>query len=190
MKPASVLMTAEELLAHPPLHVRSELVRGRLIVREPASWRHGDVAARLLMAIGNHLAAERKANGWTSPRGRVVAAETGFTLQRNPDTVRAPDVAYIREDRWRNLPDQAFADIAPDLAVEVLSPSDRPGAVRAKAADWLNAGSALVWTIDPARRLAHVYRADGSESECAADQVLDGEDVIPGLRIHLADMID
>ena len=116
MKPASVLMTAEELLAHPPLHVRSELVRGRLIVREPASWRHGDVAARLLMAIGNHLAAERKANGWTSPQGRAVAAETGFTLQRNPDTVRAPDVAYIREDRWRNLPDLAFAPSCPRVS--------------------------------------------------------------------------
>lgn len=188
--PAPALITAEELLANPLPNVRTELVRGHLVVREPASWRHGDIAARLLVAISNHLTAERRRNGWTAPRGRVVAAETGFTLYRNPDTVRAPDVAYIREERWQSLSNDGFAEFAPDLAVEVLSPSDRPGAVFAKLADWLDAGTLLVWIVDPARRVAHVHRADGSDAQCTADDALDGEDVLPGLRVPLADMID
>lgn len=190
MNAMPTMMTAEELLASPRSNVRSELVRGRLVVREPASWRHGDVAARLLVAISNHLTAERRDRGMAAARGRVVAAETGFTLQRNPDTVRAPDVAYIRSERWPTADIPGFAEFAPDLAVEVLSPSDRAGSVLAKVADWLDAGTLLVWIVDPARRLARVYRADGSESILASHESLSGEDVIPALVIALPDMID
>ena len=182
MHSAPPLMTAEELLAHPIANARTELVRGRLIVREPARLRHGDVAARLLMAIGNHVTRERL--------GRVLTAETGFTLERSPDTVRAPDVAFICTDRWPATEPPGFAEMAPDLAVEVLSPSDRPGAVLAKISDYLEAGTRLVWVVDPLKRSARVYRADGSVAVLDVTGSLLGEDVIPGLAISLSDMVD
>ena len=122
--------------------------------------------------------------------GVVLAAETGFTLFRNPDTVRAPDVAFICAERVPAKPMHAYPEFAPDLAVEVLSLSDRPGQVLEKVGDWLNAGTRLVWIIDLQRRLARVYRADGSESRLAADDSLDGETVLPGMKIRLMDMID
>jgi len=183
-------MSAEELLANPIEHARTELVRGRMIVREPAGWTHGDVAARVLVALSEYLTAERRARGLAVPRGRVLAAETGFTLQRNADTVRAPDVAYVRWERCPAVPPAGFAEFAPDLAVEVLSPSDRAGDVLAKVADWFMAGTLLVWLVDLSRREARVYRADGSVTILVAPGALSGEEIIPGLLIELADLFD
>src|SRR3990172_3882680 len=105
--------------------------------------------------------------------GEVLAAETGFKLASNPDTVRAPDVAFIRSDRLPDPPPAGYAEVAPDLVVEVLSPNDRPGKVLAKVADWLSAGNSLVWVVDPARLSARVYRADGSEAFVTAEGSLD-----------------
>src|SRR5256885_16464745 len=118
------LLTAEELLRLNLPNKRTELVDGRLYVREPAGARHGEAAARLLSAIVVHVYGHKL--------GRVFTAETGFTLRTNPDTVRAPDVAFVREDRAAELPSHGYAAMAPDLVVEVLSPDDRPGEVRAK----------------------------------------------------------
>lgn len=190
MLPAPTMMTADELLTLDMPHTRTELVRGRLVVREPAGWRHGDVAARVLVAISNYLAADRNRHASAVARGMVVAAETGFTLQRNPDTVRAPDVAYVRADRLPSGSHTGFAEFAPDLAVEVLSPSDRPGEVLAKVADWLTAGTSLVWTIDPERCGVRVYRADGSDTVLTAADQLDGEDVLPGFSASIAALVD
>lgn len=167
-------MTADELVRLNLPNKRTELVRGVLVVREPAGYRHGDVAMRLAVAIFNYV----EAHGL----GRVFAAETGFTLARNPDTVRAPDVAYISAARLPDPLPRGFAELAPDLAVEVLSPGDRPGEVLAKVGDWLNAGARLVWVVDPARVLARVYRADGSESMLDDTDALRGEDVLPGFE--------
>ena len=173
-------MTAEEMLRSRLPNKRTELVRGVLVVREPAGYHHGDVAARLLVAIANHV----NANGL----GRVFAAETGFRLTRNPDTVRAPDVAYISTARLPDPPPRGFAELAPDLAVEVLSPDDRPGEVLAKVGDWLNAGARVVWVVDPVRVIARVYRADGSESIVDEAGALQGEDVLPGFEYPLSAM--
>jgi Uma2 family endonuclease len=79
--------------------------------------------------------------------------------------------------------------MAPDLAVEVLSPDDRPGEVLEKVADWLKAGCRLVWVVDPERRLARIYRADGSETHITHEGSLDGEDVLPGFRQPLAEAV-
>ena len=173
-------MTAEELLRSSLPNKRTELVRGVLVVREPAGYHHGDVAARLLVAIANHV----NANGL----GRVFAAETGFRLTRNPDTVRAPDVAYISAARLPDPAPRGFAELAPDLAVEVLSPDDRPGEVLAKVGDWLNAGARVVWVVDPVHVIARVYRADGSESIVDEAGALQGEDVLPGFEYPLSAM--
>ena len=171
-------MTPEELLRLNLPNKRTELVRGVLVVREPAGYQHGDVAMRLAAAIFTHV----QARGL----GRVFAAETGFTLARKPDTVRAPDVAFISTARLPDPPPRGFAELAPDLAVEVLSPDDRPGEVLAKVADWLNAGARLVWVVDPVRVLARVYRADGSESILDDADALRGEDVLPGFEYPLS----
>ena len=178
----ATLMTAEDLLANPVPHKCTELVAGRILVREPPGYRHGYVASQLLTTIGIHVRAHKL--------GQVLAAETGFTLFRNPDTVRAPDVAFIRAERVPSPLPTGYAEFAPDLAVEVLSPSDRAGRVLAKVGDWIDAGALLVWIVDPERRIARVYRADGSQAVLTADDVLDGEDVLPGFSIGLADVID
>jgi Uma2 family endonuclease len=171
-------MTAEQLARAGVANKSAELVRGVLIVREPAGYLHGDVAAELLVAIANHADAYNL--------GRVFAAETGFTLTRNPDTVRAADVAFISAARLPHPPPRGFAELAPDLAVEVLSPDDRPGEVLAKVGDWLNAGARAVWVVDPIRVIARVYRADGSESILGETDALVGEDVLPGFEYKLS----
>jgi Uma2 family endonuclease len=174
-------MTADELLRTrlPDKHV--ELVRGVLVVREPAGGRHGYVTARLTKRLMDIV----EARGL----GSVFAAETGFQLSADPDTVRAPDVAFVSSAR---LPDPELAGypaLAPDLVVEVLSPGDRPGETLAKVGEWLTAGARLVWVVDPARRLARVYRQDGSETLVTEAESLDGEDVVPGFECRLGEIM-
>jgi Uma2 family endonuclease len=174
-------MTADELLRLRLPHARTELVRGALVVREPAGYRHGRVAMNLALRLGAHVERTRA--------GQLFAAETGFTLARGPDTVRAPDIAFIRRERLPDPEPAGFPDLAPDLVVEVLSPDDRSGDVLAKVADWLSAGTRLVWVVDPSRRLARVYQSDGTEVLVAADEALDGQDVVPGFSCTLAEIL-
>ena len=180
MAPATS-MTAEELLRLNLPDRRTELVKGVLVVREPAGYRHGEVAMNLGTVIHEFVRRHKL--------GRVLAAETGFKLFANPDTVRAPDVAFVRADRVPDPPPTGFAAMAPDLAVEVLSPDDRPGEVLEKVGDWLNAGVRLAWVVDPVRNVVRVYRADGTETHLAAGDTLDGEDVLPGFSCRLTDVL-
>lgn len=170
-------MTADELLQASYPDKRTELVRGRLVVREPAGGRHGFVTAR--------LAARLTVYGEEHDLGRVYAAETGFHIEREPDTVRAPDVAFIARRRVPGPEPAGFPTLAPDLVVEVLSHDDHPGDVLRKVGDWLAAGTRLVWVIDTERGGARVYRPDGTVTMVGGDGVLDGEDVVPGFRLPL-----
>ena len=179
--PPAELMTAEDLLHLNLPNKRTELVRGILVVREPAGYTHGRVAMNVAMKLGTHVE--------HGGAGQLFAAETGFTLARKPDTVRAPDVAFVRRDRLLDPATRGFPDLAPDLVVEVLSPDDRPGEVLAKVADWLSAGTRLVWVIDPERRAARVYRADGSQSFIREHESLVGEDVLPGFSCLLESIL-
>jgi Uma2 family endonuclease len=178
-------MTAEELLSYEARHKRTELVGGRLVVREPASYQHGVVAGRVFARLSAWLEQDRVARGASEPLGDALAAETGFTLSRKPDTVRAPDVAYVRAERRPTIT-RGFPELAPDLAVEVLSPDDRPGEVLAKVGDWLKAGTELVWVIDPQRRHARHFAADGTVIILGEHDALDGAPVLPGLRVPLS----
>jgi len=179
--PPTALMTADELLQVriPDKHV--ELVRGVLVVREPAGSTHGLVA----MSLGAELTVYVKHRG----AGGVFAAETGFKLATDPDTVRAPDIAFVRRERMPPPNATGYPALAPDLVVEVLSPGDRPGDVLAKVADWLSAGTRLVWVVEPLRRLARVYRHDGTETIIGEDDALDGADVLPGFACRLASIL-
>lgn len=180
MSPAA-LMTADELLhtSIPDKHV--ELVRGVLVVREPAGSTHGLV----VMNLGAELTVFVK----HAHAGGVFAAETGFKVTTDPDTVRAPDIAFVSRERMPPPDDTGYPALAPDLVVEVLSPGDRPGEVLAKVADWLSAGTRVVWVVEPQRRLARVYRQDGSETIVTAEGALDGEDVLPGFSCPLASIL-
>jgi len=181
-------MTAEELVGYDIPGKRVELVRGQVMVREPASLRHGEVSLRIGVALANHLAQERDAQGWALARGRVATADPGFTLARSPDTVRAPDVAYVSRERHSGPMPEGFPQFAPDLAVEVRSRGDRAGDVQAKVGDWLSAGTTLVWVIDPARKAATVYRADGTVSVLGGDDALTGEALLPGFGLPLREL--
>jgi len=175
------LMTAAELAE---LHIpnkSTELVRGRLIVREPPSTYHGQVSGRLTYLLGHHI--------YDRGVGEVFGQDTGFHIFSNPDSVRAPDVAFVRKERLERLPRRGFARLAPELCVEVMSPDDRPGEVLSKVGDWLEAGVVLVWVIDPAKHEARVYRADGSIALVHADGVLEGEEVLPGFALPLAEVL-
>lgn len=177
----SATLTADDLLHLRLPHKRTELVRGRLVVREPAGYRHGVIAARIAHLLVDFV----EARGL----GQVVGAETGFTVGRDPDTVRAPDAAFIARERLPSPTPRGFAELAPDLVVEVLSPDDRPGDVLGKVGEWLSAGSRLVWVVDAERGEARVYRADGTQAVVGPGEGLEGEDVLPGLAIPLSALL-
>ncbi len=178
---APALTTAEQLLHLNLPNKRTELVRGALVVREPAGGSHGRVAMNLAVELGIHIR--------QTHQGYLFAAETGFVLERDPDTVRAPDIAFVQRARWPQPEPVGFPELAPDLVAEVKSPGDRPGEVLVKVAAWLDAGVRLVWVIDPQQRAARAYRADGSETVIAAEGSLDGEDVLPGFACLLSEIL-
>jgi len=177
----SQLVTAEEL---PRLHVpgkTEELVRGHLVVREPPGTRHGAVAARLTYLIADHV--------YRHDLGVMCSQDTGFKIESNPDTVRAPDVAFVSHARAGQIPARGYAPFAPDLVVEIVSPDDRPGEGLAKVGQWLDAGVTLVWVIDPLRREARAYGSDGALTLVSAEGELRGEPVLPGFVFTLADAL-
>ncbi len=180
---AAVRTTAEDLTSMPEDGRRRELVNGKIIEMAPAGFEHGDVAA----GIGAELRTHVHGNGL----GRVLAAETGFLLSRSPDTVRAADAAFVAADRLPP-PDRraGFLEMAPDLAVEVVSPSDRAGAVLAKATAWLDAGSRAVWVVYPAARTVAVHSPGGHVQLLAGTDVVSGGDVVPGFEITVAALFD
>jgi Uma2 family endonuclease len=176
-------ITAEELLRMPDDGFRYELVRGELRKMPPAGDEHGYVASELGAELRNHV----KANYL----GRTYAAETGFLISRNPDTVRAPDAAFVNREQVEEVGHTGgYFPGAPDLAVEVLSPNDTHAEVTEKALSWLDAGSRMVLVADPKRRAVTVYR---SRSEiriltAEASDAMDGGDVVPGWKLPVAEL--
>jgi Uma2 family endonuclease len=170
--------TAEELLGMPDDGFRYELVRGELRRMSPAGRHHGRVAARILVLLAKHVDA--------SDLGELFAAETGFWIERGPDTVRAPDVAFIRRARAAEFQDEeGYAQTAPDLAVEVVSPNDRRREVAEKAVAWLDAGTRMVLVIDPSRRTATVYSPGGEVRVLTEEDFVEGGSVVPGWRVRV-----
>lgn len=173
-------MTAAELERYPVPNKQTELLRGKLVVREPPGTLHGLISGTLTLFLGDYV----RRNGL----GMVCGQDTGFKIESNPDTVRAPDVAFISRNRLAQIPPRGYAPLAPDLVAEILSPDDRPAEVLAKVADWLEAGTRLVWVIDPAVPEARIYRGDGTLSLVGANGMLEGEGTIPGFSCTLAEI--
>lgn len=171
-------MTAEDLL-HLNDEYRYDLIRGELIRMSPASRGHGRIALRVGRLIGAYVDEHQL--------GEAHAAETGFILARNPDTVLAPDVAFVRAERLTaELDDDGFLPLAPDLAVEVVSPSDRMTEVTDKVMTYLDAGVPLVWVIQPRQRIVTAYGQGDVIRVYRENDEIDGGDVLPGLRIPVA----
>jgi len=161
--------------------VRRELVCGELRVMVPPGAEHGLVAA----AVGGLLFAHVRQTG----SGVTFAAETGFVLARDPDTVRAPDAAFVSKERVEAVGRTAkYWPGAPDFAVEVVSPDDSFHEVQDKALEWLTAGTVAVLVLDPPKRTATVYRAHGDAHVYRADDTLDLSDAVPGFHVAVAEL--
>ncbi|HEX6853638.1 MAG TPA: Uma2 family endonuclease [Candidatus Polarisedimenticolaceae bacterium] len=176
-------MNHEALYTLPDDGFRHELQAGCVVSEPPTGFAHGDAAGRVAAAIGAHARATRS--------GRLIVAEAGFLLASDPDTVRCPDVAFVSASRLALVRDgrRAFPG-PPDLAVEVVSPSNSPGEMHAKVADYLAAGSKLVWVVDPETKTVAVYRTLLAPRFLGADDVLDGEDVVPGFTLPVAEIFE
>jgi len=170
--------TAEDLLALADDENLYELVRGELIVMTPASARHGKFASRLDRALGGYV----EEHGL----GEAYTAEPGFELEAEPLTIRAPDVAFVRRERIppEGEPEEFWA-IAPDLVIEIISPSETAQEIHEKVADYLRAGTQLLWLVYPASQTAMEYRPPMEARRLIVEDDLDGGDVVPGFRYPL-----
>ncbi|MYA41249.1 MAG: Uma2 family endonuclease [Gammaproteobacteria bacterium] len=173
------LLTAEELLRLDAEGVRGELIRGVLCETMPTGELHG----KIVMRLGGLLF------GFVEPEGlgTLFASDSGIWLERDPDTVREPDIAFTSSQR---LPLDAwnagYAEVVPDLVVEVASPSDSRREVHDKAHMWLNHGVRLVWVVQPETRTVDVYRPDGAIATLGEQDSLDGLDVLPGFTCDVS----
>ena len=147
----------------------------------PSGWKHGEVVSELHILLGRHIK--------DNDLGRLFGAETGFLIASDPDTVRAPDIAFIAKENLPNSdPSDAFWPGAPDLAVEVLSPSDRTGEVDEKIQDWLTAGVRLVWIVDPKLCTVTAYRSATDVTTHTATDQLEGGRIVPGFLCQIAEI--
>ena len=169
-------LTEADLANLPDDESRHELVAGILVAEPLPSPRHDRTFRRLLRLLGDFVA--------THELGEVFG-ETGFVLARDPDTVRGPDLSFVSRERLSNFDDARFFSGSPDLAVEILSPSNRRGAIHAKVADYLAAGTRLVWVVDPERKSITTYRTLLAPRRLESHEALSGEDLLPGLVIPL-----
>ena len=177
------IASAEQLFQAPDSGNRLELVRGVLIVMSPAGSEHGWIAARILTRLANHV----EANGL----GRVYAAETGFLIEVNPDTVRAPDAAFVSQERIDKAPPSpSYLQVAPDLVVEVVSPSDPSTDVEAKAEQWLEAGSRIVLVADPINQTLRVYKSKAQIEVLHSGEEFSSGDVCGDWKISVNEIFD
>lgn len=181
MAAQKTLLTAEDLARMPDDGNRYELVKGELRAMPYAGWEQGVVSGRLVLEVGNHVKAH--------DLGEVLTNDPGFRIEREPDTVRAPDLAFVAKARLpAGRPSRAFPDIAPDLLAEVVSPSQTAAQLQEKIHQWLEAGVRLVWVLYPLTRSVIAYRSPSDVRALTENDQLDGGDVLPGLTCQVRDL--
>ena len=170
-------MTAEELMQLDGPN-RHELIKGELLTMPPPQFEHGRVVANLTILLGPHV----KANNLG-----YICAETGYKLETNPDTVLGPVVSFVSRERAGNVP-QGYYSGTPDVAVEVLSPSDRRSRVEWKTDLWLSLGARSVWVVNPKLRTVEVVRASGRKLFHESDELVD--DTVPGFHVAVSEIFN
>jgi Uma2 family endonuclease len=170
-------MTAEELMHLDDDSHRHELIKGELLTMPPPGYPHGVVTMNLSVLLFTYVK--------TNNLGRV-AAEMGYKLESNPDTVLAPDISFIARDRV-GIRSEGYRSDPPDLAIEVLSPNDRRAQVERKTSLWLELGAKSVWNVNPRQRTVEVCRADGEKTLFHdTDELVD--DTVPGFRLKVSEI--
>ena len=175
---STALITAEELMELPDDGFRYELINGELEKLPPPGPPHGRIALRLSVPLTQFI--------WDHGLGEAFATDTGFKLTSNPDTVLAPDYAFVTNERFAEGRDtEGYWPGPPNLAVEVLSPSDRPGKVKQRISRWFSFGAKQLWIVDPKRRTVTVYRSPSDTTTFSGSDSLEAPDLLPGFRISL-----
>ncbi len=178
-----VQTTADELLHLPRGNKRFELIRGELKTMAPAGSEHGNLAMDFGTLLNVYVRAHKL--------GKVYAAETGFKLTTNPDTVRAPDAAFISQARLDEVgPVKGYWPGAPDLAVEVVSPNDLYTEVSEKVAEWLEAGSGMVVVVNPRSHQIFIHLSPTEVKVLGVEDTLEGGDVVPGWQLPIRELFD
>lgn len=174
------LWTVEEVEQLADDEFRYALIRGELHRMPPPGYRHG----RVVMAVGAHLYYFIKEHNLGE-----ITDQSGYIFERDPDTLLGPDLAFVQR---AHVPtdETTYPEVAPDLAVEVISPSQSGPSVEEKAAMYLATGVRLIWIIDPERRTVRIHRSDGSETLLNEQDEIDGEDVLPGFRLSVARLLN
>jgi Uma2 family endonuclease len=175
---STALMTAEELMELPRDGFRYELINGELEKMPPPGHPHGRITIRLSVPLSQFI--------WDQQLGEVFAADTGFKLTTDPDTVLAPDFAFVTNKRFEEgSKTEGYWPGPPDLAVEVLSPNDRPGKVNKKISRWFSFGTKQVWIVDQKHSTVTVYRSPSDTTTFSGSDYLEAPDLFPGFRISL-----
>jgi Uma2 family endonuclease len=174
---ATKLITAEDLLKMGDVG-RCELIYGELVMVSPAGFSHGEIALRIGRLLGNFV----EQNGL----GVVLAAETGFVIERNPDLVRAPDASFVRIGRLPKSGEDKFFSGVPDLAVEVVSPDDTKREVAEKVNMWLAHGTISVWVADPATMTIAIHRTGQPPIHLSIDDSIADEPALPGFIVAVS----
>lgn len=178
---ADRIQTAAELFSAPRSGKRYELVKGVLIVMSPAGSEHGRIASRILIRLGSHVEAR--------DLGETFAAETGFLIESEPDTVRAPDAAFVSHKKLsETVQTSAYLPLSPDLVVEVVSPNDSSSEVEAKAEQWINAGSQIVLVADPKNETLRIYRSKSEIQVLHAGEAFSSGDVCGDWQLAVNDV--
>ena len=181
--PATTPRTVEELYSLPDDGLRYELRAGWLVSEPLPGFEHGRIAAKLAWMLHAYVR--------DHDLGAVLACDSGFVLARSPDTVRGPDVAFVSKQRLALLDDPAKAfPGAPDLAVEIASPSQTAEALHAKVADYLAAGTRVVWVVDPHEKCVSVYRTLLSPRRLTGDDRVEAEGLLPGFGIAARELYE
>lgn len=173
------LITGEELYRMGDIGP-AELVRGEIVRHMPTGHPHG-LIENIIGALLYLYLQGRKI-------GYALTGEVGIYTQRNPDTIRAVDIAFISNERYRQLSLSGYLDQAPELAVEIMSPANTWSEIHEKLAEYFGIGVKLVWVVDPQLEQVHVYRAMDDVTLLQKEDVLTGEDVLPGFEAALADI--
>jgi Uma2 family endonuclease len=173
--------TANDLLRMPDDGFRYELVRGELRKMSPAGHKQGRIAMKVATPLDTHVTA--------NDLGAVYAAETGFLLSSDPDTVRAPDISFVSRERLDDVGDvEGYWPGAPDLVVEVMSPGDTYGEVEGKVLEWLDAGARMVVVVNARKHSVSAYRSLTDIVVLTENDTLDGADIVPGWRMSVKDI--